>query len=158
MVTVVYETQGGSSKKYAEWLAEKLDTVCGSASEVKGDMDGPMIYVGWRSGPMIVGLKDFSNRKNVIAAVCVGLERYDEKAMDTIRKKNGIDRVFYVRGGMDRSKLSFGQKMLLGIVSVKMLLMNHIPEDKEIRRVMDHGGDFSSPDQLDEVVEWFVNS
>ena len=59
---------------------------------------------------------------------------------------------------MDRSKLSFGQKMLLGIVSVKMLLMNHSPEDKEIRRVMDHGGDFSSPDQLDEVVEWFVNS
>ena len=158
MVIVVYETQGGSSKKYAEWLAEKLDTVCESASEVKGDMDGPMIYVGWRSGPMIVGLKDFSNRKNVIAAVCVGLERYDEKAMDTIRKKNGIDRVFYVRGGMDRSKLSFGQKMLLGIVSVKMLLMNHSPEDKEIRKVMDHGGDFSSPDQLDEVVEWFVNS
>ena len=158
MVVVVYETQGGSSKRYAEWLAERLNTVCESASDLKDDMDTRMIYVGWRAGPMIVGLKDFSNRKNVIAAVCVGLERYDGKAMETIRKKNGIDCVFYVRGGMDRSKLSFGQKLLLGLVSVKMALMNRTPEEKEIRRVMDRGGDFSSPDQLDEVVEWFVNS
>ena len=94
----------------------------------------------------------------MIAAVCVGLERYDEKAMDIIREKNGIDRVFYVRGGMDRSKLSFGQRLLLGAVSLKMLLFNRSPEDKEIRRVMDRGGDFSSPEQLDEAVEWFVNS
>ena len=158
MVVIVYETQGGSSKKYAEWLAERLDTVCESASEIKGDIDDRIIYVGWRSGPMIVGLKDFSNRKNVIAAVCVGLEQYDEKVMKTIRKKNGIDRVFYVRGGMDRSKLSFGQKLLLSFVSAKMKVMNRSPEDREIRKVMDHGGDFSSPEQLDEVVQWSVNS
>ena len=136
MVVVVYETQGGSSKRYAEWLAERLDAVCESAS----------------------GLKDFSYRKIVIAAVCVGLEQYDEKAMATIRKKNGIDHVFYVRGGMDRSKLSFGQKLLLSFVSAKMTVMNRSPEDREIRRVMDRGGDFSSPDQLDEAVEWVVNS
>ncbi len=158
MVVVVYETQGGSSKKYAEWLAERLDTSCKSASELKDDTDDPVIFVGWRSGPMIVGLKDFSDRKDVIAAVCVGLEQYDEKAMKTISKKNGIDRVFYVRGGMDRSKLSFGQKLLLSFVSAKMKVMNRSPEDREIRRVMDHGGDFSSPEQLDEVVEWFVNT
>ena len=157
MVVVVYETQGGSSKRYAEWLAERLSTVCGSASEMKDDTDERVIYVGWRSGPMIVGLSDFPNRKNVIAAVCVGLEQYDEKAMATIRKKNGIDRVFYVRGGMDRSKLSFGQKLLLSIVSAKMMVMNRSPEDRETRRVMDSGGDFSSPDQLDETVEWVVN-
>ena len=158
MVVVVYETQGGSSKKYAEWLAERLDTSCKSASELKDDTDDSVIFVGWRSGPMIVGLKDFSDRKDVIAAVCVGLEQYDEKAMKTIRKKNGIDRVFYVRGGMDRSKLSFGQKLLLSFVSAKMKVMNRSPEDRGIRRVMDHGGDFSSPEQLDEVVEWFVNT
>ena len=105
---------------------------------------------------MISGLKEFSNRENVIAAVCVGLEQYDEKAMETIRKKNEIDRVFYVRGGMDRSKLSFGQKLLLGAVSVKMLLFNRSPEDREVRRVMDHGGDFSSPEQLDGVTKWFA--
>ena len=156
MVVVVYETQGGSSKRYAEWLAERLETTCESASEIKGDMGDRIIFVGWRSGPMISGLKEFSNRENVIAAVCVGLEQYDEKAMETIRKKNEIDRVFYVRGGMDRSKLSFGQKLLLGAVSVKMLLFNRSPEDREVRRVMDHGGDFSSPEQLDEVTKWFA--
>ena len=77
--------------------------------------------------------------------------------METVRNKNGIGRLFYVRGAMDRSKLRFGQKLLLGLVSIKMLLFNHSPEDKEVRRVMDHGGDFSSPEQLDDFVEWYVN-
>lgn len=157
MVAIIYESQGGSSKRYAEWLSERLNLVCTPREELKDDMGEKVIYIGWRSGPMIVGLKDLPNRENVIAVVCVGLEQYDEKAMDILKKKNGIDRIFYVRGGMDRSKLSFGQKLLLGVVSVKMFLFNRSPEDKEIRRVMDHGGDFSSPEQLDEVAEWFIN-
>ena len=155
MVVIVYVTQGGSSKRYAEWLAERLSTQCIPAEKIKDGTDTPVIYVGWRSGPMIVGLKDSLQKDDVIAAVCVGLERYDEKAMDTIRSKNGIDNVFYVRGGMDRSKLSFGQRLLLAAVSVKMLLFNRSSEDREVRKVMNHGGDFSSPDQLDAVAEWF---
>ena len=156
MVVIVYVTQGGTSKRYAEWLAERLDARCVPAEDFEDDND-PIIYVGWRSGPMIVGLKDFPCRDRIIAVVCVALERYDEKAMETIRTKNGIGDVFYVRGGMDRSKLSFGQKLLLAAVSVKMLLFNRSPEDREVRRIMDHGGDLSSPDQLDAVVEWFSN-
>ena len=155
MVVIVYSTQGGSSKRYAEWLAERLNVECSAADSIDA-MDTPVIFVGWRSGPMIAGLKDFSARENIIAAVCVGLERYDEKALDIIRKKNGIDQVFYVRGGMDRSVLSFGQRLLLAAVSVKMLLFDRSPEDREVRRVMDHGGDFSSPEQLDGVAEWFA--
>ena len=158
MVAIIYETQGGTSERYAKWLSERLNLVCAPREDLKDDIDERIIYVGWRSGPMIVGLNDFSNRKNVIAAVCVGLEQFDEKAMEILKKKNGIDRIFYVRGGMDRSKLSFGQKLLLGAVSIKMLLFNRSPEDKEIRRIMDRGGDFSSPEQLDEVAEWYVSS
>ena len=107
---------------------------------------------------MIVGLNDFPLKDKVIAVVCVALERYDEKAMETIHRKNGIDNVFYVRGGMDRSRLSFGQKLLLAMVSVKMLFFNRSPEDREVRRVMDHGGDLSSPDQLDAIAEWFADA
>ena len=107
---------------------------------------------------MIVGLKDFPCRDRIVAIVCVALERYDEKAMETIRRKNGFENIFYVRGGMDRSKLSFGQKLLLAVVSVKMIFFNRSPEDKEVRRIMDRGGDISSPDQLDAVTEWFSNN
>ena len=156
MVIIVYETQGGTSKRYAEWLTERMGAECGPADMMKDATDGPVIYVGWRSGPMIVGLKDYPRKGDVIAAVCVGLERYDDKAMVTIRKKNDIDRVFYVRGGMDRTRLSFGQRLLLAAVSVKMLFFNRSPEDREVRRVMDHGGDFSSPEQLDEITKWFA--
>jgi hypothetical protein len=158
MVAIIYESQGGSSKRYAQWLSERLNLVCAPREELKDDTDEKIIYVGWRSGPMVSGLKDFPGRKNVIAVVCVGLEQYDEKAMDILKKKNGIDNLFYVRGGMDRSKLSFGQKLLLSAVSIKMLFFNRSPEDKEVRRVMDKGGDFSSPEQLDEVAEWYVSS
>ena len=156
MVVIVYETQGGTSKRYAEWLSERIDAECISAKDINDGMDTDIIYVGWRSGPMITGLKDFALRKNVTAVVCVALERYDEKAMGVLRKKNGIENIFYVRGGMDRSKLSFGQKLLLSIVSIKMLFFNRSPEDREVRRIMDHGGDLSSTEQLDEIVEWYL--
>ena len=158
MVVIVYETQGGTSRRYAEWLSERIGAECISAKDVGDEIDTGIIYVGWRSGPMIVGLKDFPLMKNVTAVVCVALERYDEKAIDVLRRKNGIDNIFYVRGGMDRSKLSFGQKLLLGAVSIKMLFFNRSPEDREVRRVMDHGGDLSSPDQLDGIAEWYVKS
>ena len=157
MVAIIYETQGGSSRRYAEWLSERLNIVCAPKEEFKDGTDEGIIYIGWRSGPMIVGLSDLPNREKVIAAICVGLEQYDERAMETVGNKNGIGRLFYVRGAMDRSKLRFGQKLLLGLVSIKMLLFNHSPEDKEVRRVMDHGGDLSSPEQLDDFVEWYVN-
>ena len=157
MVAIIYETQGGSSRRYAEWLSERLNIVCAPKEVFKDGTDEDIIYIGWRSGPMIVGLSDLPNREKVIAAICVGLEQYDERAMETVGNKNGIGRLFYVRGAMDRSKLRFGQKLLLGLVSIKMLLFDHSPEDKEVRRVMDHGGDLSSPEQLNDFVEWYVN-
>ncbi len=158
MVAIIYETQGGSSERYAKWLAEKLGLACIPRKDLKDDIDECMIYVGWRSGPMVVGLKDLPDREKIIAVICVGLEQYDEKAMETIRKKNSVEKLFYVRGAMDRSKLKFGQKLLLAIVSVKMLLFDRSPEDREVRRVMDHGGDLSSPEQLDAFVEWYGSS
>ena len=158
MVVIVYETQGGTSKRYAEWLAERLGSECMPAKEFDDKNEDSVIYVGWRSGPMIVGLKDFPCRDRIVAIICVALERYAEKAMETIRRKNGFEIIFYVRGGMDRSKLSFGQKLLLAVVSVKMIFFNRSPEDKEVRRIMDRGGDISSPDQLDAVTEWFSNN
>ena len=157
MVVIVYETQGGTSKRYAEWLSERLGAKCMPAKDFQDDTDAPIIYVGWRSGPMIVGLKDFPCKDRIKAVVCVALERYDDKAMETISKKNEIDNIFYVRGGMDRSKLSFGQRLLLAVVSIKMLFFNRSPEDREVRRVMDRGGDLSSPDQLDAVTEWLAD-
>ena len=46
MVVIVYETQGGTSKRYAEWLAERLGAECVPAKEIGGDVDAPVIYVG----------------------------------------------------------------------------------------------------------------
>ena len=85
MVAIIYESQGGSSKRYAQWLSERLDLLCSPREELKDNIDEKIIYIGWRSGPMVSGLKELPNRQNVIAVVCVGLEQYDEKAMDVIR-------------------------------------------------------------------------
>ena len=157
MVTIVYASQGGSSKRYAEWLSGRLDAPCFPIGSVPDGTDDDIVFIGWRSGPAIVGLGDIPCRDRVIAVICVGLEQYDEKAMETIGRKNSVENLFYVRGAMDRRCLRFGQKLLLGIVSVKMRLFDRSPEDKEVRRVMDRGGDLSSEDQLDPFVSWFGN-
>jgi len=157
MVTIVYSTQGGSSRRYAGWLSERLNAPCYQTGSVPEDVDDDIVFVGWRSGPAVVGLNDVPRRDRVIAVICVGLERYDEKAMENIRKKNSVDELFYVRGAMDRKTLRFGQKLLLAAVSIKMRLFNRSPEDRRVREVMDRGGDLSSEDQLDGFVVWFGN-
>ena len=157
MVSVVYESQGGSSKRYALALASRIGCGCYSLRN-SGDVLGggsEIIFVGWRSGPYITGLDTAMKDHVVIAAVCVGLEQYSDKDMDLIKNKNRIGNLFYVRGAMDRSKLNRKQKLILGIVSIKMLLFNRSPEDRMVRDVMDNGGDLSSEDQLDPVIGWY---
>ena len=157
MVTIVYASQGGSSERYAGWLSERLKAPCFPIGSVPDGIDDDIVFIGWRSGPAIVGLSDVPCRDRIIAVICVGLERYDEKAMGILKRKNSVGDLFYVRGAMDRGCLRFGQKVLLGIVSIKMRLFDRSPEDRKVREVMDHGGDLSSEDQLDPFVSWFGN-
>ena len=85
------------------------------------------------------------------------LVKQQEKDGNKMRMKNSIDKLFYVRGAMDRSKLVGNQKFILGLVNIMMVLFRHSPDDKLTREVMNKGGDLSSEDQLDPVLEWYAS-
>lgn len=155
MVSVVYESLGGSTERYARAFASG----CGLDAYPLGDRTLPpssdIIFFGWRAGPMITGLKDAMGRYDVIAAVCVGLFTLGEKDERLMRKKNGIDTLFYLKGGMDRSALSPGQKVFLGIMNIVAVTCYRSEEDRVARRVLNRGGDLSSDDQLDAIIDWY---
>lgn len=157
MVTVVYNTQGGTSKRYAEWLAEGINAECIDFKDAMANLapGTEVIFVGWRAGPMVVPYKPVSEKFKVIAVVAVALHEKTDKDIAWIKNKCGIENLFYVRGGMDRSKLSGKQKFFLGIINIKMILFNHSEEDKRVRQVMNKGGDFSSRDQIQPVIDWY---
>lgn len=155
MVSVVYESLGGSTERYARTFASKfgLDVYPLDGCDLPPSSD--IIFFGWRAGPMISGLKDARASYNIIAAVCVGLFTLREKDERLMRKKNGIDTLFYLKGGMDRSSLTLGQKVFLGLMNVVAVTCYRSKEDKEARRVLNKGGDLSSDDQLDALFDWY---
>jgi hypothetical protein len=160
VIFVVYSSQGGTSKRYAATLADRTGCDCFSLKEAEAMVgDGAdVMFVGWRSGTAIVGLREAKKRFNVIAAVAVGLESVNDKELDKLKKKNEINNLFYARGGMDRDSLTFGQKVILGLVSIKMRIFDRDVESIATREIMDHGGDLSSDDQIWPAADWLIGS
>lgn len=156
MYSVLYCSQGGTSKKYAEWLSADLGCRCLPVQEAdKLEKYSDIIYVGWRNGPFKVeGFDEIRNMFNVVAVLLVGLEQMDDETLEEIKDKTEIGPLFYVRGGMDRSKLKLGQKIILGLVSIKMRFTSKTEEDKRTREIMNKGGNMTSRDQLDEIEQW----
>lgn len=157
MVTVVYNTQCGSSKQYAEWLAEGINAECIDFKDAMANLapGTEVIFVGWRAGPMVVPYKPVSEKFKVIAVVAVGLLEKTDKDMEWIKKKCSIENLFYVRGKMDRSKLSGKQKAFLSIINVKMIIFDRSEEEKRVRQILKNGGDLSSRDQIQPAIDWY---
>ena len=155
MVSVVYESLGGSTERYARTFASKLGLDVHPLDDRDLPPSSDIIFFGWRAGPMISGLKDAKVSYNVMAAVCVGLFTLREKDERLMRKKNDIDTLFYLKGGMDRSSLTLGQKVFLGLMNIVAITCYRSEDDRKARKILNRGGDLSSDDQLDALIDWY---
>ena len=124
MKIIVYESNTGTSKKYAEALSEKRGIPCYHISDCLDiDPESEVIFIGWLMGNEIQGLKKarefFPNISTILA---VGMMKND-KNNTAIAEKNAIgdDIVFRtLPGAFDMSKLKGMYKMMMGMM-MKML-------------------------------------
>ena len=127
---IIYSSQTGFTKKYSEWLAEKLGAETMSVkSAVKMDADAfrgydAIVYGGWVAVEKIHKLNWFTDRMakwkgKKLAIFCVGASPANysgtqallERSLNDEQKKYA--RAFYCPGGLDYSKMSMGSKMLM---------------------------------------------
>ncbi len=129
-IAVVYKSKYGSTKTYAEWIAEALDADLIADKRDLSQYDA-IIYGGGIYAGSINGLSAFAKDwgkikdKRVIIFTVSASDPTDAKNADTIRshvykalptEMREQVKLFFFRGGLFYSKMSFIHKMMMSLL------------------------------------------
>lgn len=161
MATIIYQTNTGSSKKYAELLSEKLSLPMFSLTESDTvNKDEEIIFIGWLMAGTVQGLAEARTKFGNIKCVCpVGLFM-TEKTLTEIREKNGIsEAMFFLPGNFHINDLKGMYKMMMSMM-VKMLKskLKETPssDSDKIISAFEKGIDQVSEEKLGEVIAFLT--
>lgn len=157
-MNIVYETNSGSTKRYAEMMGKKLDIPVLSLEEALKTLpkEDNVLYLGWVMANKIQGLKKAKKRFKLVCACAVGMNPASEKYSKIITEANSADcPLFYLRGTLDYSKLNRIQKMLLNSIRIDLEKQKK-PGTEDIISLLRDGGDFVSEESLSEVIAFML--
>lgn len=168
-VVVIYNSNYGSTKRYAEWIAEAVHGDLLERSQAKVDdlsnyevivYGGSLHAVGIKGVKLITGhFNKFKDKKVIIYGV--GASPAREKAIKAVFDKNFVgdikERVhfFMLRGAFDYSKLSVGDKILMNML--KHQLEKKKPEelDEDMKGLLscyDQPADWTDKAAIDPII------
>lgn len=144
MNIIIYGSQYGTTRKYAEELA-KITGYKLKSYENAGDINSyeTIIYMGGLYAGGVLGMKKtFKNLTNTdnkkIVIITVGLaDPTDVKNTDNIKigvkkqlseKIYDISQIFHLRGGIDYSRLNFKHKTMMSLLYKKVV---KLPDEKK---------------------------
>ena len=133
MKAVIYESNAGSARRYAEMLASKLGVPAYSYKEaVKAiPRDEEAIFIGWIFANKIQGLPRAQKRWNLICAGAVGMNPPGEIYNKILHENNPTDiPIFYLRGALDYHKLKWLQRKLLQTICTDLEKQNKHSEKR----------------------------
>lgn len=159
MATIIYCSNSGTAKKYAELLSEKTGMAAFELSErAKVSADEEIIFIGWIMAGALQGFKEVREGFSAIKAVCgVGMMK-SEKSAEEVKEKNGItEPYFFLTGDFDINKLKGMYKMMMGMM-LKMI-KGKIKESgdekgEEMLKLLENGINGFDEKELDAVLEF----
>lgn len=159
MATIIYCTNSGSAKKYAELLSEKTGLPCVDIKKRSTvSADDEIIFIGWIMAGVLQGLKEIREDFASIKAVCgVGMMK-SEKAAEETKEKNGItEPYFFLTGDFDINKLTGMYKMMMGMM-LRMMKGKLKEEEKgeEMLKLLENGIKGFDENELDAVIEFLA--
>lgn len=160
MPAIVYESNTGFTRRYAEMLSEKTDyEVYHLPMAVRELPEGTEVfYLGWVCGGRIEGLKTARRCFEVLACAAVGAVPPSSAVLSQLAAANGFrGRLFYLRGGVAPEKLSKIKRKLLEMIAKQVeRSLGEGRENWDIADVLRYGGDFVAEENLNEVLAWFA--
>ena len=160
---IVYKSQTGHTKQYAEILGKKTNLpvyeLNAATKELPGETE--VIYLGWLMAGTVQGYKK-AEKLFAVKAVCgVGMSGSDSRLAD-MRKSNQIPDnmpAFYLQGGFELAKLHGIYKLMMKMMKStvgKGLAdkQNRTPEEDAVLDLLLHGGNLVSDDNLSEMLNW----
>lgn len=159
---VVYESQAGHTKQYAQWISEELDCECKSRDEIsKAQLKNyeTVIYGGWIMADRISGYDKVKKHISPDVVFAVGACPAYEEVVEELREKNKLSvPFFYFQGGMNAEKLGFLQKKMIGMaVSQTKKKENRTRKEDFVVEYLGTNFDFSSKEQIQPLLESLRN-
>ena len=156
MISIVYVSNAGSSKRYAEMLSEKTGYPCYAFSDSDKAVGTDVIFIGWVMAGAVQGLSEARVKFGTLkAVVAVGMMK-SESQDATVKEKNSISEPYFsLAGAFDVKKLSGMYKMMMGMM-VKMikgkLKESDDPKAKEVVEKFEEGFDMVSEENLGDIL------
>ena len=159
MKAIVYVTNTGSSKKYAEMLSEKTGIPAydfKNSDEVTADTD--VIFIGWVMAGAVQGLNEAREKFGSLYAVCpVGMMKSEKNDAEIKQKNNITEPMFFLQGDFHIDRLTGMYKMMMGMMMrmMKSKAKELDPEKGEkMLELFEKGVDFVSEDNLTDIIAW----
>lgn len=169
---VVYRSKYGSTKRYADWIADSLEADILDAS--KADLEklkeyNTIIYGGGLYASGILGIslitKNFEELKNKkLIVFTVGLaDPQNEEQFKRIISKNFNDemqksiRIFHLRGAINYKNLGFLHKSMMAMLKSKVEKISEKDRDEEARMMLETYGqvvDFTDKATIKPLVDY----
>ncbi len=155
-MTIVYTTNTGSTKRYAELLSEKTGYPCVELSKADLPKDEEVIFFGWVMLSSIQGLAEAREKFNLKAVCSVGMMGDMDK--DSIIEKNAITEPFFAYiGAFDVKKLKGMHKMLINMMlkAIKSSVKSSDdPASKKAYEMLEKGFDMVNVKHLGNLLEF----
>lgn len=160
MVHVRYDSVYGSTKQYADKLAELLSTTAAPFDAVVPNDNQPLIALSPVHGPVISATKfisEFKDSQRSLAVVGVGMTLIADAREKDQMKSMVNERVarFYLPGRMNYSELSAKHSAIMaGIIKVLRLKPKKSANDKAM--IEAYGNDVDNVDftELERIIDW----
>jgi len=165
---VVYNSQTGFTKRYAEWIAEATGADCFALTDAKKksmDEYEAIVFGGWACAGGISKLSWFKgnidkwNSKKLIA-FCVGGSPIENPEIEEALRKNFSDaewekvNVFYCPGGFNYDKMSAPSKLMMKMFIKALKAKKDKTEEDEIMiKMISSSYDISDRKYIEPILE-----
>ena len=154
---IVYTTNTGTTKTYAEMLGEQIHLPVYALAEAKKKLEKgtTILYLGWIMAGSVKGYKEADKYFHIPMVCAVGMGKTGSQTQE-IRDRNHIPSsvaVFTLQGSFDRQKLQGIYKLMINVMiktAGKALSekADRTPEEDEMLDLMLHGGSRVSVEHL----------
>lgn len=168
-IIVIYNSQTGFTKKYAQWISEALECECASLKETDNlnfKQYSTIIFGGWACAGGVNKIRWFKNNlkkwnnKN-LAVYCVGGSPIENPEIDVAMKnwftkeEHQKVKTFYCPGGFNYEKMPGASKLMMKMfISVLKAKKDKTDAEKIQLEMMSRSYDISDKKYIEPIVDW----
>ena len=165
---VIYNSQTGFTKRYAQWIADEAGAECVELSAAKKLDMSPyeaIVFGGWACAGSISKLGWFKERvdawqdKKLIAFCVGGSPMHSPDLKEALEKKFGEPKlenvdVFYCPGGFNYEKMSAGSKLMMKMfIGMLKSKKDKTDGEREMIRMISSSYDISDRKYIEPILE-----